>query len=137
MIYSIWIIHNSLLKLINKQDKTLAFTIIKKHLSIIFFLIYYYFRELLWYLLASFLYYIKYYNYIYNNINIGNIDMILLFFRLGFACNVFGFCYYYGSHLMKSIYKPIFYEFIPSELKDDRAAIILRLIMRITYFSKF
>ena len=63
--------------------------------------------------------------------------MILLFFRLGFACNVFGFCYYYGSHLMKSIYKPIFYEFIPSELKDDRAAIILRLIMRITYFSKF
>ena len=95
-IYDIWIIHSVIQKLINKQVSGTSMI-----------------------LNGFILYYIKYYNYINNDKIIDNIDMILFFFRLGFICDVVAFCYYYGRYLMKIVFKPISYEFVPSELKDE------------------
>ena len=119
-IYDIWIIHSVIQKLINKQDKTFCIKNYKKiHLILIFFFDFLLLSGTSMILNGFILYYIKYYNYINNDKIIDNIDMILFFFRLGFICDVVAFCYYYGRYLMKIVFKPISYEFVPSELKDE------------------
>ena len=119
-IYNIWIIHSSILTIIKKGDKHIGiknYKIIHLFIIIIFDLLL--LSGIFMILAGIILYYIKYYKYINNNEKISNIDLIKLLLNLGFIICSFTFCYYYGKYLMKIIMKPISYEYIPSELKDE------------------
>ena len=119
-IYDIWIIHSYIKKIINQNDKCFGFRKYKPfHLFIILLFDISLFTGTSIILASLILYYINYVNYFnQNQINIEHY-IIKFLLRLGFCFGTFGFTYYYGYHLMKMIMKPISFEFIPSELKDE------------------
>ena len=87
---------------------------------------------------AFILYYLKFINFFYFEEKIESLEIIILLFKLGFYFNAFGFCYYYGNHILKMILKPIAFEFIPYHIRDDihiKGEINYKMINHIYYDS--
>lgn len=119
-IYDVWVIHDSVTKILKNKEKCFGFqrygTLL---LSIIIIFYVFLFAGTTLILASLILYYINYYNYFNNNNSIifGS-DLIEFLLKLGIFFGTLGFTYFYGFHLMKMIIKPISFEFIPSELLD-------------------
>ena len=118
-IFIIWTIHSSFLKIVNKGDKDVGIQNYKKiHLFIILIFDLLLISGTSLILAGIIIYYLKYYKYINNDEKIENIDLIKFLLNLGFISTCIGFFYYYGKHLIKSLMKPISFEYVPYDLKN-------------------
>jgi hypothetical protein len=118
--YDVWIIHDSITKILKNKEKCFGFQkygTLLLSIIIIFYVLLFAGTTLI--LASLILYYINYYNHFNNNISIifGS-DLIEFLLKFGIFFGTLGFTYFYGFHLMKMIIKPISFEFIPSELLD-------------------
>jgi hypothetical protein len=123
-IYDVWIIHDSITKILKNKEKCFGFqrygTLL---LSIIIIFYVFLFAGTTLILASLILYYINYYNHFNITVNNNNSiifesDLIEFLLKIGIFFGTLGFTYFYGFHLMKMIIKPISFEFIPSELLD-------------------
>ena len=109
--YDIWIIHAFIKKIVTKNDKDFGIRKYnKKQLFIILFFDFLLFSGTSLILFGYILY------YFFDN---DKIEIIKYFFEIGFGVDALGFSYYYGHHIMKMLLKPISFEFVPSELKNE------------------
>ena len=111
IVYDIWIVHSSIIKIINKNDKGFGIrNYNKKQLFIILLFDFLIFSG------TSLIFFGYALYYIFGN---EKIEFIKYFFEIGFGLDSLGFSYYYGHHIMKMLFKPISFEFVPSEIKNE------------------
>lgn len=111
IVYDIWIVHSFILKIINKNDKDFGIrNYNKKQLFIILLF------DFLLFSGTSLIFFGYVLYYIFGN---EKIKFIKYFFEIGFGLEALGFSYYYGHYIMKMLLKPISFEFVPSEIKNE------------------
>ena len=111
IIYDAWIIHAFIKKIIYKNDKDFGIrNYNKKQLFIILLFDFLLFSGTSLIFLGFALYYI---------FGKEKFEFINYIFQIGFGLDTLGFSYYYGHHIMKMLLKPISFEFVPSEIKNE------------------
>ena len=111
IIYDVWIVHAFIKKIIYKNDKDFGIrNYNKKQLFIILLFDFLLFSGTSLIFLGFALYYI---------FGKEKFEFIKYFFEIGFGLDTLGLSYYYGHYIMKMILKPISFEFVPSEIKNE------------------
>ena len=111
IIYDVWIVHAFIKKIIYKNDKDFGIrNYNKKQLFIILLFDFLLFSGTSLIFLGFALYYI---------FGKEKFEFIKYFFEIGFGLDTLGLRYYYGHYIMKMILKPISFEFVPSEIKNE------------------
>lgn len=111
IIYDVWIVHAFIKKIIYKNDKDFGIrNYNKKQLFIILLFDFLLFSGTSLIFLGFALYYI---------FGKEKFEFIKYFFEIGFGLDTLGLSYYYGHYIMKMLLKPISFEFVPSEIKNE------------------
>jgi len=111
IIYDIWIVHAFIKKIIDKNDKDFGIRNYNKNQLFIIILF-----DFLLFAGTSLIFFGYVLYYIFGN---EKIEFIKYLFEIGFGLDTLGFSYYYGHHIMKMLLKPISFEFVPSEIKNE------------------